>query len=64
MRSNDMPSMYIFGSLFNWALRDAISYSGNYDELFAKNFDIPVEDRGRNIVNKGGPQLHSIPGLP
>ena len=65
-RSKDMPLMYIFGSLFNWALRDAISYSGNYDEIYTKNFgDVPVKARGRNAVNKeGGPQLHSIPGLP
>lgn len=32
-RSKDMPLMYIFGSLFNWALRDAISYSGVSREL-------------------------------
>ena len=65
-RSKDMPLMYIFGSLFNWALRDAISYSGNYDEIYTKNFgNVPVKHRGRNAVHReDGPQLHSIPGLP
>ena len=62
--SNKMPLMNIFGSEFNWALRDAIAYSGSYDQIYTKYFgEVRVEDRGRNMLNKGGPQIHSFPGL-
>mmetsp|Transcript_35231 Transcript_35231/g.61868 ORF Transcript_35231/g.61868 Transcript_35231/m.61868 type:complete len:476 (-) Transcript_35231:287-1714(-) len=61
----EMPLMSIFGSEFNWALRDAIYYSGSYDQIYTKHFgDVLEENRGRNILNnKGGPQIHSFPGL-
>ena len=64
-QSKEMPLMSIFGSELKWALRDAISHLGNYDEIYRKNFGyVAEEDRGRNILNeKGGPQLHSFPGL-
>ena len=69
-----MPLVSLFGSDLSWSLRDAISYSGNYDEIYAKHFvELLEEDdwglgyeerRGRNVVNsKGGPQIHSFPGL-
>lgn len=63
--SREMPLMSVFGSEFSWALRDAISYSGSYDEIYRKYFgDVAEENRGRNTLNnKGGPQLHSLPGL-
>jgi hypothetical protein len=63
--SSELPLSPIFGSDFNWALRDAIAYSGSYDQLYTKNFgEVLEEDRGRNnLNNKGGPQLHSFPGL-
>lgn len=62
--NKDMPLMALFGSDFSWALRDAISFSGGYDELYTKNFgDVSEEDRGRNTLNKGGPQIYSYPGL-
>jgi len=81
----EMPLMSIFGSEFNWALRDAIYYSGSYDQIYTKNFggsvlgsvlnffnsipqnDIGMmadEEAGRNYLNeRGGPQIHSFPGL-
>ena len=72
-RSIDMPLLSLFGSDLSWALRDAIGYSGNYDEIYAKHFEFLEEDfggpsykekRGRNIVNtRGGPQIHAFPGL-
>jgi len=59
-----MPLMNIFGSEFTWALRDATAYSGSYDQIYTKYFgEVRVEDRGRNMLNKGGPQTHSFPGL-
>lgn len=64
-RSTEMPLIYLFGGAFTWALRDAIAYSGSYDELYIKNFgEVLEEDRGRNALNKwSDPQIHSIPGL-
>ena len=58
-------SCWVFGSEYAWALRDAISYSGSYDELYTKNFGaVEKEDRGHNTLNdRGGPQLHSYPGI-
>ena len=32
--SEDMPLVSVFGSEFASALRDAIAYSGNYDEIY------------------------------
>ena len=63
--NKEMPLMTIFGSHFNWALRDAIAYSGSYDELYEKHFgDVSEEDRGRNHLNDyNSPQIHSFPGL-
>ena len=63
--NKEMPLMTIFGSHFNWALRDAIAYSGGYGQIYTKHFgDALEEDRGRNILNnKGDPQIHSFPGL-
>jgi len=64
-RSTEMPLIYLFGGAFTWALRDALAYSGNYDELYMRNFgDVLEEDRGRNALNEwSDPQIHSIPGL-
>jgi len=61
----EMPLMSIFGSEFNWALRDAIYYSGSYDRIYKKHFGVvSEEDRGRNYLNEyGSPQIHSFPGL-
>lgn len=39
---NNMPLLLWFGDGFSWALRDAIYYSGNYKELYEKNFS-PVD---------------------
>ena len=48
----------------NWVLRDAIAYIGSYDQIYTKHFgDVLEEERGRNTLNKGGPQIHSFPGL-
>ena len=98
-KGKEMPLLSMFGSEMKWALRDAISYSGSYDEIHAKNFPRNDEQifsqalgqtcqaikdntitngwceatdfnkllqeniRGRNDLNKGGPQIHSFPGL-
>jgi len=64
-KSKQMPFVSIFGSDFKWALRDAIAYSGNYDEIYRRNFGVLSEaERGRNYLNEdGGPQIHSFPGL-
>lgn len=63
-RSRDMPLISIFGTRFSWALRDAIAYSGTYDDVYSKNFGgVSEVERGRNSLNKGGAQVHSFPGL-
>lgn len=62
---NNMPFASIFGSEMRWSLRDAVSYSGSYDKLFAKHFGIDSV-RGRNRLNRifeAGPQLHSLPSI-
>ena len=47
-----------------WALKDAISANGNYDEMFSSNFDIEDDIRGRNHLNSHQhPQLLDLPGL-
>ena len=62
--SRKMPLVSVFGRGFSWALRDAISYSGSYDGLYRKHFGDFAVNRGRNTLNnKGGPQIHSFPGL-
>ena len=61
--STVMPSLWLFGSEFNWALRDALTYSGTYDTIYARNFN-ETQDKGRNdLGTNGGPQIHSFPGL-
>jgi len=64
-RSTEMPLIYLFGGAFTWALRDAIAYSGSYDQLYMRNFgEVLEEDRGRNALNEWrDPQIYSIPGL-
>jgi len=64
-KCTEMPFISIFGSEFKWALRDAIAYSGSYDELYEKHFgDVSEEDRERNYLNDyNSPQIHSFPGL-
>ncbi|KAL7523806.1 hypothetical protein ACHAXR_000339 [Thalassiosira sp. AJA248-18] len=64
-RSKEMPLVSVFGSSLSWALRDAIAYSGSYDQLYTKHFGSEVSevDRGRNTLNKGGPLLYSFPAL-
>jgi hypothetical protein len=46
-------------------LKDAISAKGNYDEIYARNFDeVADEDRGRNALNElQSPMLFNNPGL-
>merc|ERR1711862_429032 len=56
----------MFGSDTRVALQDAISFSGNYDEIIQKNFphvDLNGDGRGRNKLNDRGPMVHSYPGL-
>ena len=47
------------------SLRDTISYSGSYNELYTKHFgEHNHTERGRNRLNDGdGPRIHSFPGL-
>eukprot|EP00579_Thalassiosira_antarctica_P013409 CAMPEP_0201945108 /NCGR_PEP_ID=MMETSP0903-20130614/53734_1 /ASSEMBLY_ACC=CAM_ASM_000552 /TAXON_ID=420261 /ORGANISM="Thalassiosira antarctica, Strain CCMP982" /LENGTH=869 /DNA_ID=CAMNT_0048488167 /DNA_START=93 /DNA_END=2702 /DNA_ORIENTATION=+ len=65
-KSREMPSCSVFGSDLNWALRDAIAYSGSYDEIYSRNFgsNVSAAYRGRNTLNKGGPLMLSFPHLP
>ena len=58
--SDKMPFAPIFGEELAWALKDAIAYSGSYDEMYARNFGHQAY-RGRNTVNKGGPLMLSLP---
>eukprot|EP00804_Cyclotella_cryptica_P018122 CCRYP_005906-RB/>CCRYP_005906-RB protein AED:0.01 eAED:0.01 QI:1407/1/1/1/1/1/2/361/429 len=59
-----LPSMTIFGKDMLWAMKDAISANGNYDEIFSKNFIVEEELRGRNYLNSHQhPQLLDMPGL-
>ena len=64
-RSKEMPLVSVFGGSLRWALRDAIAYSGSYDQLYTKHFGSEVSevDRGRNSLNKGDPLHHSFPSL-
>jgi hypothetical protein len=54
-----MPTMTIFGSDMLWALKDAISANGNYDEIYFRNFGNATEvEIGRNTLNQEqGPQF-------
>mmetsp|Transcript_19829 Transcript_19829/g.43151 ORF Transcript_19829/g.43151 Transcript_19829/m.43151 type:complete len:1013 (+) Transcript_19829:140-3178(+) len=79
-KSGDMPYVSVFGTALNWALRDAIAYSGGYGEIYSRNFggdggydqiaSLSIESggfkstRGRNTLNKGGPLMLSFPHLP
>jgi len=62
-KSSEMPLVSVFGSHFNWALRDAIVYSGSYEQVYLRNFgnNDTAAFRGRNTLNKGGPLMLSIP---
>lgn len=64
-KSMKMPMMRLFGSEFTWSLRDAVEYSGRHDQIYEKYFGKDAEEgmRGRNVLNRGGPQMHSFPGL-
>ena len=62
---NQVPLAFIFGEDLRWSLRDAVSYSNSYDDLYSKHFGLD-SDRGRNELNRmveSTPQLHSLPGL-
>jgi len=60
--ATEMPLMSIFGDQFNWALRDAFAFNKGYDSLYEDNFGSEAA-RGRNVLNDGGPEMHSFPGL-
>ena len=64
--SSQLPLVSVFGSHLNWALRDAIVYSGSYDQIYSRNFGSNISEafRGRNTLNEGGPLMHSLPLLP
>ena len=64
-KGKEMPLLSIFGSELKFLLRDAILYSGNYEEIYRANFgDVLKEERGRNYLNEyGTPQFNSFPGL-
>mmetsp|Transcript_10548 Transcript_10548/g.22344 ORF Transcript_10548/g.22344 Transcript_10548/m.22344 type:complete len:360 (+) Transcript_10548:418-1497(+) len=48
-----MPLVSLYGSDLNWALRDAVAYSGNYDDMYSEWFkNVTEATRGRNVVNK------------
>ena len=63
-----MPLITIFGNEYLWALRDASSANGKYDEMYEKHFGIAKDSdptsRTRNALNdEQNPQLLSLPGL-
>mmetsp|Transcript_17965 Transcript_17965/g.37673 ORF Transcript_17965/g.37673 Transcript_17965/m.37673 type:complete len:93 (+) Transcript_17965:145-423(+) len=60
----EMPLISIFGPDMLWALRDAISFSGNYVELFRQHFP-QYHPPGRNGLNKdsANPQFLPRPGI-
>eukprot|EP01083_Nonionella_stella_P250798 866048_1 len=64
-KSSEMPLVSVFGSHLNWALRDAIFYSGSYDQIYSRNYPSNVSEtfRGRNNLNEGGPLMHSLSSL-
>ena len=57
-----MPLISLYGEDMFWALRDAMSANGNYDEIYLDNFNV-TKSRGRNALNYDGPQLLDMPGL-
>ncbi len=58
--SRGMPLMSVFGAEYLWTMRDAVAYSGSYDEMYYKHFGISKAPRGRNELNiNGTPQLLS-----
>ena len=65
--SSEMPLVSILGSELGWALRDAIAFGGNYNEIYDNNFGVDTfleTDRGRNKINSdGSPQHLAPPGL-
>lgn len=67
--SEEMPLSSIFGNNYDWALRDTVFYSGNWKDMYEKNFvnspnyQLLESAKGRNALNTGGPQIHSFPGL-
>ena len=65
-KSSEMPLVSVFGSHLNWALRDAIVYSGSYDQIYSRNFGSNLSEAFsmRNALNEGGPMMHSHPHLP
>ncbi len=62
-RSIRMPLTSLFGSKFLWAMRDAVSHGGNYDDIYRNNFGFKSV-RGRNEVNsQSGAQLFTPSGI-
>jgi hypothetical protein len=58
----------------SFLVRDELSYflnqnnssefTGSYDQLYEDNFgSVSEEERGRNALNDGGPEMQSFPGL-
>jgi len=46
-----MPLISVFGTEYSWAMREAIAYSGSYDEMYHKHFGTSPLQRGRNQLN-------------
>ena len=54
--SKEMPLLSIFGSEFDWALRDALNFGGSYDEIYSKNFgDASRIDKRTELCQRRSP---------
>ena len=57
--SNNMPDVFLFGSLYDLMFQDAILAVGNYHEIYQKHLQEYIPRSGRNQLNQNsGPQLY------
>ena len=65
MASEKMPDINLFGDDYLKMFRDAVYFSGNYDEVYERHLGALLPERGRNAVNNikaPGPQIYVPPG--
>ena len=64
--ANNMPDVNLFGSDFRKMFRDAVFFTGRYDEIYERNLGGIFPERGRNAINSvydPGPQIYVPPGF-
>jgi hypothetical protein len=61
--SAKMPFVSAFGKELSWALKDAIAYSGSYDNICTRSFGNRSSEACNywNTLSNGEPQMHSFP---